>query len=382
MQAQWPPAPYVGLWTRARRLPPLDARARGAARRRPQADGHARHAPPRHGPRLSDSSRPRSGRCRRGSRRMHLERALRIVPEVRALVRDGRITHEEVLAHLRETGIADLTEIDWRRMVHAVRRHAHLLHARETAVWTTRPAGRLRASSKRRAGRRACGADRDRPPLPRRFRPGDEGDLADWSGLRVARLRARARRRSTLRRFRDEDGRELFDVPRAPLPARTRPRRCASCRSGTTSCSASPTGARVISDEIRQRSDRQERRRRRDRSSSTASSPRLWRRPKGTVRSSRLRPAARLAPRGRGRGGPTGGLAPLMQIGAHISSAGGIDKAIDRAVRPGRRVGAGLHAEPAHVAADEPRPGELRPLPREVRRGRDRRRPLPRRLPL
>src|SRR5206468_1156865 len=41
--------------------------------------------------------------------------------------------------------------------------------------------------------------------------------------------------------------------------------------------------------------------------------------------------APRVAPRGQGRGGAAGGLAALMQIGAHISSAGGIDKAIDRA---------------------------------------------------
>ncbi len=68
-----------------------------------------------------------------------------------------------------------------------------------------------------------------------------------------------------------------------------------------------------------------------------------------------------------------------MQIGAHVSSSGGIDKAIDRAVAIGADSRAGLHAEPAHVAADEPRPGELRALPGERTRGRDRRRRLPRR---
>ena len=47
-----------------------------------------------------------------------------------------------------------------------------------------------------------------------------------------------------------------------------------------------------------------------------------------------------------------------------------------------RRVAAGLHAEPAHVAADEPRSGELRALPRAARGGRHPRRPLPRALPL
>src|SRR4051794_10279545 len=55
----------------------------------------------------------------------------------------------------------------------------------------------------------------------------------------------------------------------------------------------------------------------------------------------------RVAPRGRGRGGPTRGLAALMQIGAHISSAGGIDKAIDRAVD--------LGAESVQVFTQSPR---------------------------
>ena len=59
-----------------------------------------------------------------------------------------------------------------------------------------------------------------------------------------------------------------------------------------------------------------------------------------------------------------------------------------RSIRdPGRRSArdvrrAALHAEPAHVAADEPRPGDVRPLPRAPRRDRDGRRPLPRALPL
>ena len=71
-----------------------------------------------------------------------------------------------------------------------------------------------------------------------------------------------------------------------------------------------------------------------------------------------------------------------MYIGAHLSSAGGIHTAVDRAGGDRRRVAAGLHAEPARLAADEPRSGELRPLPRAARRGRAARRPLPRALPL
>ena len=42
-------------------------------------------------------------------------------------------------------------------------------------------------------------------------------DAADWAGIPPTRLVLIAERIS-LRRFRDEQGRELFDLPRAPLP--------------------------------------------------------------------------------------------------------------------------------------------------------------------
>jgi hypothetical protein len=49
------------------------------------------------------------------------------------------------------------------------------------------------------------------------FGPAGRTDIANWAGLPVAAL-ASALERLTLRRFRDEDGRELLDLPRAPLP--------------------------------------------------------------------------------------------------------------------------------------------------------------------
>jgi hypothetical protein len=49
------------------------------------------------------------------------------------------------------------------------------------------------------------------------FGPATTADVAAWSGLQVAELRP-ALERVRLRRFRDEAGRELLDVPGAPLP--------------------------------------------------------------------------------------------------------------------------------------------------------------------
>jgi Winged helix DNA-binding domain len=49
------------------------------------------------------------------------------------------------------------------------------------------------------------------------FGPAPKVDIADWAGLNLAEVTA-AVERIELRRFRDEAGKELFDLPRAPLP--------------------------------------------------------------------------------------------------------------------------------------------------------------------
>jgi hypothetical protein len=65
------------------------------------------------------------------------------------------------------------------------------------------------------------GEDEAREHLVRRylgaFGPAPRRDIADWAGMSVGAL-AVALERMPLRRFRDEDGRELLDLPRAPLP--------------------------------------------------------------------------------------------------------------------------------------------------------------------
>jgi hypothetical protein len=50
------------------------------------------------------------------------------------------------------------------------------------------------------------------------FGPATRNDLADWAGVPVT-FFAPVLERMKLRRFRDEDGRELLDLARAPLPA-------------------------------------------------------------------------------------------------------------------------------------------------------------------
>ncbi len=50
------------------------------------------------------------------------------------------------------------------------------------------------------------------------FGPASRGDIAQWAGMKARDL-APALERVALRRFRDEAGGELLDLPRAPLPA-------------------------------------------------------------------------------------------------------------------------------------------------------------------
>jgi hypothetical protein len=54
------------------------------------------------------------------------------------------------------------------------------------------------------------------------FGPARLADAASWAGVDVPKMKA-ASERMMLRRFRDEDGRELLDVPRGSLPAATTP---------------------------------------------------------------------------------------------------------------------------------------------------------------
>jgi hypothetical protein len=51
------------------------------------------------------------------------------------------------------------------------------------------------------------------------FGPATRADIAEWSGLRVRDFEPALEALEPLRRFRDERGRELLDLPRAPLPS-------------------------------------------------------------------------------------------------------------------------------------------------------------------
>jgi hypothetical protein len=141
--------------------------------------------------------------------------AKRLAPSVRSLVANGPVTTTEALAHLeREHG---LTGIEARRAWRAARVRAHILHHHETALWRGRPEGRFVALEEPEAHE----PTEARAEILRRyvaaFGPATRRDIVAWSMLHVPEVQ-RSLDLLELRRFRDEQGRELLDVPRAPLP--------------------------------------------------------------------------------------------------------------------------------------------------------------------
>jgi hypothetical protein len=212
MQAQWPPAPYVGIWTRTTsfRREALERELAKAAVVKATVMRQTLHLVTRRDyallrAALSETNFPDQTSAAR-----------RLAPSVRALAATGPVTRAEALAHLeREHG---LTGLDLRRAWRGARVRAHLLHHHETALWRARPAGRFVALEEPEAHVPV----EARAEILRRylaaFGPASRRDIGAWSMMHVPEIDAALERLEPLRRFRDEHGRELLDVPRVPLP--------------------------------------------------------------------------------------------------------------------------------------------------------------------
>jgi hypothetical protein len=211
MQAQSPQAPYVGIWTRATSF-------RRKALERELADGAVLKATvirqTLHLVTLGDYALFRAALSETNFP-WQSSVAKRLAPGVRALAAEGPVTSAEALAYLERKH--KLTGVQARRAWRAARVRAHLLHHHETAFWQARPAGRFVAVDEPLA----YVPVEARAELLRRylaaFGPASLRDIGAWSMMHVPELKA-ALQLVDLRRFRDEQGRELLDVPRAPLP--------------------------------------------------------------------------------------------------------------------------------------------------------------------
>jgi len=212
MQAQWPPAPYIGIWTRTTsfRREALERELASAAVVKATVMRQTLHLVTRRDYALLRAALSETNFPDRTST------AERLAPSVRALAAAGPVTTAEAIAHLeREHG---LTGVDARRAWRAARVRGHLLHHHETALWHARPEGRFAAledpevhdpvEARAEVLRRYLAA----------FGPASRRDIVAWSMMHVPELQRALDRLEPLRRFRDECGRELLDVPRAPLP--------------------------------------------------------------------------------------------------------------------------------------------------------------------
>ena len=212
MQAQWPPAPYVGIWTRTTGF-------KRSRLERELANGTVVKAtvmrqtlhlvtPPDYGlirSAMSEANYP-----------WETEVAKRLAPAARKLAANGPVVSADAIAHLEQT--QKLAGISARRAWQAARMRAHLVNHHETALWHARPEGRFVL------------LDEPEPHVPvearaevisrylAAFGPSSLRDIGQWSMIRVPELKASLALLEPLRRFRDEQGRELYDVARGLLP--------------------------------------------------------------------------------------------------------------------------------------------------------------------
>jgi hypothetical protein len=211
MQAQWPPSPYVGIWTRTAefRREDLERELASGAVLKATVMRQTLHLVTRRDyallrAALSETNYPEQTAV-----------AKRLAPSVRALAEAGPVTIADALAHLeREHG---LTGLEARRAWRGARVRAHVLHHHETALWNGRPEGRFVAVEE----------PEEHVPVEARaemlqrylaaFGPASAADIRAWAMMRMTEIRP-ALERLELRRFRDERGRELLDVPDGLLP--------------------------------------------------------------------------------------------------------------------------------------------------------------------
>jgi hypothetical protein len=212
MQAQWPPAPYVGIWTRTtsfKRQTLERELAKGTVVKATVMRQTLHLVTPRDYALI---------RAAMSETNFPWESALakRLAPALRKLAAAGPVVPADAIAYLeRNHGI---TGISARRAWRAARLRAHLVHHHETALWHARPEGRfvpldepdvhVPVEARAEMIRRYLTA----------FGPSSLRDIGRWSMLHVPELKASLALLEPLRRFRDEHGRELYDVPRAPLP--------------------------------------------------------------------------------------------------------------------------------------------------------------------
>lgn len=219
IQMQYAPSGYIGLWTR------LDGFFRHeltrALERRSAVQGTLMRATI-HLVSASDYPMLASG-VRQARRswflRVTRERGLeaadyeRMADAVAAMLADGPRSRAELVDRLHQQGFP---RAGW----DGVGLWVDLVRVPPSGTWERRRADRFALADHWLGSSTTTQADGLAHLLRRYlggFGPATPGEAADWAGVPAAAM-AGAAERLRLRHFRDEDGRELVDLPRAPLP--------------------------------------------------------------------------------------------------------------------------------------------------------------------
>lgn len=225
LQAQWAPAPYVALWTRLKDFErdqltkPID---RGelikatlmratlhlvSAREYPAyalatLDGRFGAWRPPGGPLLADLERMHADVLRFAAK----------TPRTRDEIRD------HISAHLPKTAAKDERLRSW--FLWAAVATSGLVWHPEGAHFEHRQLARhvVPAAKLRKAVKPEAAYDLVVNHHLAAFGPASVADVATWSSVRVPHIRAALARMKDLVRFRDDKGRELFDLRKAPRP--------------------------------------------------------------------------------------------------------------------------------------------------------------------
>jgi hypothetical protein len=203
MQAQWAPAPYVGLWTRTvdfERAQLERALRRGDVLRPTVMRGTLHLVSKRDYPMLWVALRDRHF----GFGPAALARALPLLAEARAR---APFTQREAFEWIGEPSP--------KHVLRAIRRFGHLLHAPETSLWQPTASLLFHAAEEPEELDKGEALAALAVRYLRAFGPATSADLAAWSMIPAGWFAAAL---EPLAAYRDEAGRTLYDVPRGAVP--------------------------------------------------------------------------------------------------------------------------------------------------------------------
>jgi hypothetical protein len=230
LQAQWPPSPYVALWSRLDGLT-RETLMRAVERRRVVKATLMRgtlHL-------VSAADYLAYAGLFRDSRLPAVERRLaragvkanfdRLTRELLTHLTEEPRSRPELLRLLGQPKLVSTDPAPWLTW-YVLAARASLVHGPSSSVWRNNTGRNTFAPAASWLGGDGRSGPDAAAHLVRRylaaFGPATRADVRRWTGLPAAAI-APAFERLRLRRFRDEDERELVDVPRAPLPAASTP---------------------------------------------------------------------------------------------------------------------------------------------------------------